>query len=123
MGFIKLQDSLGILPKSLLEASPFHTSCFVTNLKSIGGGFIYHHVYNFGTTGMFASMGKEKLEPIINKEGEIETRKIMKLGITIDERNCDGFYAIKSLKIGSHFMENPKLLEERLDTVIIDPDL
>lgn len=123
VGFIKLMDKFGIMPKAVLEASPFHTSLFITNLKSIGGDSVFHHLYNFGTTGIFVGMGKEKLEPIVNREGQIEIAKIMKLGLVIDERVCDGFYYIQSVKAGVKCMENPNLLLERLDEVKRDPDL
>lgn len=123
VGLLKLMDRWGVLPKAVLEASPFHTSLFITNLKSIGGDAVLHHLYNFGTTGIFVGMGKEKLEPIVNKEGNIDKAKIMKLGLVIDERVCDGFYYIQSVKAGVKHMENPSLLTEKLEKVERDPDL
>lgn len=123
MGFIKWLDKIGALSKGLLQASPFHTSCFVTSLKSIGMSTVLHHLYNFGTTGIFISMGKEKMEAVINKHDEVVPAKILKLGISIDERLCDGFYASKSLKLVINYMQNPELLTTRLETVQLDPDL
>ena len=66
-------DKHGILPKGIIEASPFHTSLFLTNLKSIKMETVYHHIYNFGTTGIFVSMGKEKWEP----EADQKTKEIV----------------------------------------------
>lgn len=123
VGFLKMLDRFGSLPKSILEASPFHTTCFVTNMKSIGTGHLFHHLYNFGTTTIFVAMGKEKMEAVVNENNEIVAEKIMKLGIVIDERICDGFYYAKSLKLGVKFMQDPSLLENRLETVMLDPDL
>ncbi len=123
VGFIKLMDRFGVMPKSVLEVSPFHTSLFITNLKSIGGDAVFHHLYNFGTTGIFVGMGKEKLEPIVNKNGELEVAKIMRLGLVIDERVCDGFYYIQSVKAGVKHMENPYLLTQKLEKVEKDPEL
>lgn len=123
VGFLKFLDKIGNLPKGILEASPFHTSCFVTNMKSIGMNTVLHHIYNFGTTGIFISMGKEKNEAVVNENGELAVDKLMELGIVIDERLCDGFYFGKSLKLGINYMNNPKLLEQRLETVQLDPDL
>jgi hypothetical protein len=123
VGFVKLLDKFGIMPKSVIEASPFHTSCFLTNLKSLGIEHVFHHLYNFGTTGIFVGMGKEKRTAVVNKNGELNIAKIMKLGLVIDERVCDGFYYARSLKIGIKHMENPLLLIERLETLAIDPDL
>ena len=42
-------DKINLLPKSIIDASPFHSSIFVTNVGSIGLDAIYHHIYNFGT--------------------------------------------------------------------------
>ncbi len=115
VGFLKLMDRWGMLPKSIMEVSPFHTSFFLTNLKSIKGDYIFHHLYNFGTTGMFVSMGKEKYAPCVNIEQELEVGKIMNLGITTDERYCDGFYFLKSFRMWKDFLQHPEKLEGILD--------
>ena len=54
----KFLDKHFALPFSIINASPFHTSLFVTNLASIRTGAIYHHLYEFGTTGVFVAMSK-----------------------------------------------------------------
>ena len=48
VGLVKFLDKHGLLPGAILNLSPFHTSFFVTNLKSIKCVYIYHHLYNFG---------------------------------------------------------------------------
>lgn len=58
--FLKFLDKHGIMPKAVIKASPFHTSVFLTNVGSLGIDSIYHHIYNFGTTSLFFSMGKKK---------------------------------------------------------------
>ena len=57
---IMLLDKHGMLPKAVIKASPFHTSAFLTNVASLGIDAIYHHLYDFGTTGIFLAMGKKK---------------------------------------------------------------
>ena len=57
---LKFLDKHGIMPKAVIKASPFHTSVFLTNVGSLGIDSIYHHIYNFGTTSLFFSMGKIK---------------------------------------------------------------
>lgn len=123
VGFLKMLDKLGIMPNAVVEASPFHTSCFVTNLKSIGTEHIYHQIYDFGTCGIFVAMGKEKMQPVVDENNNIVPAKIMKLGIVLDERLADGFYGAKSLKVAVKHMQNPSLLTERLESVMLDPDL
>jgi len=120
--FLMWMDKHGMLPKSIIAVSPFHTSIFVTNLKSIKMETVYHHIYNFGTTGVFVSMGKETLEPkVINPAtNEIGVKKIMKMGIVIDERITDGLYNSLSLREFKKIMENPSVLDEKNDKVVLD---
>lgn len=110
MAFVRWLDRHGILPKSLIKASPFHTSCFLTNLKSIKLGYVYHHLYNFGTTSMFVAMGKEKIEPVVENNKEIKLAKILTLGMSLDERIADGLYMGKTLKLCEDLLSNPDSL-------------
>ncbi len=111
MGLIRFMDNRGMLPKKLIAASPFHTSAYLTNLKSIKNDSIYHHLYNFGTTTLFVSMGKEKDAPVV-EDGKLAIGKVMNLGITMDERPCDGFYFVRSLKVWNELLTNPALLQK-----------
>lgn len=120
VGFVKFLDKHGMLPGKVLDASPFHTSFFITNLKSIKTDYIYHHLYDFGTTGLFISMGKEQMKPIVNKENKLDVGKVMTLGIVTDERFCDGFYYANSLRMLKRIMENLNVLTEKLDKKIED---
>ncbi len=114
MAVIRFCDRHGLLGKLFAKASPFHTSCFVTNLKSIKLKYVYHHLYNFGTTSIFISMGKEKMEPVVVNNKELSIAKIMNLGISLDERIADGLYMGKSLRIIEDIMSNPECLKESL---------
>ena len=49
---VKLMDRCGLLPRKIIDLSPFHTSLFITNLASINTNSIFHHCYEFGTTGV-----------------------------------------------------------------------
>lgn len=122
VGLIKFLDKHGMLPKKIIAVSPFHTSVFVTNLKSIKTDYIYHHLYDFGTTGLFVSMGKEKSMPVVNKNNEIEVGKVMTLGVVTDERFCDGLYFGNSLRLMKRIFENPNVLTENIDHKIEDID-
>jgi len=117
VGFIKLLDKWGLLPKKIIDVSPFHTSFYFTNLKSLHGDWIFHHIYNFGTTGMFFSIGKEKLQPVVDNE-ELKVGKVLTMGITTEERYCDGFYFVRSMRMWKKLLANPCELEKELD---IDP--
>lgn len=103
-------DRHNIMPKAVIEASPFHTSFFITNLKSLGISHIYHHVYEFGTTGIFFAMGKEQMLPVY-KRGEFVPEKQMGFGLVMDERFCDGLYFARSLRQLRKLLRNPRILE------------
>lgn len=110
VNFLKFLDRHGILPKKIIDLSPFHTSAFVTNVGSIGIDSIYHHLYDFGTTSMFFSIGKKKKSYIYN-EDEIEQDKCITVAFVGDERICDGYYYASSFKTLNKYLRKPELLE------------
>lgn len=114
MAFVRFLDKHGLLPKALIKASPFHTSCFLTNLKSIKLNYIFHHLYNFGTTTIFISMGKEQVEPYVENNKELKIAKILTFGVSLDERVADGLYMGKSLRLFSDMIKNPDNLKTSL---------
>ena len=122
VGTIKWLDKHGMLPMSIIKVSPFHTTCFVTNLKSIKGPSIYHHLYDFGNTGIFFAMGKEGLVPVENGK-QNALAKIMPVDIVMDERFCDGFYYVKALNDLKMLLENPAVLKERQEDLPEDPEV
>ena len=107
-------DKHGIMPKSIIEASPFHTSVFLTNVGSVGIDTIYHHLYNFGTTSMFFAMGKKK-KSFVYEDDEIHEEKCITLAFVGDERICDGYYYASSFKLLSRYLKKPELLEDHCD--------
>lgn len=121
MKTIRFLDRYGLLPKSLIDLSPFHTSMFITDLKSIKLDKVYHHLYNFGTTTIFGALGKVKYVPVSDRTGEIHTEKVMDLGLSLDERVADGLYYGNSVKKLLKYIENPELLKASLSEVeVID---
>lgn len=114
-------DKHNIMPKLVVDLSPFHTSFFITNLKSLGINHIFHHTYEFGTTGLFFAMGKEKTIPVVKKD-QIVFEKHMGYGLVSDERFCDGLYFAMSLRLLRKLMRNPKILEKPLDKKVEDVD-
>jgi len=116
IGFLKSLDQFNLLPKSIIEVSPFHTSLFFTYLKSIKLDYIYHHLYDFGTTSIFVALGKVKKMPVVEND-KVVIKNCCEIGYTIDERICDGLYLANSLKLVRKYLENPSLLETRLEEV------
>lgn len=107
-------DRKGILPKSIIQASPMHTSAFLTNVGSLGIDAIYHHIYDFGTTSLFIAMGKKK-KSFIFEEDSIKEEKVISMSLVADERICDGFYYANAIKLFNRYMKKPELLEENIE--------
>ncbi len=111
VGILKAMDRHSLLPKLLINVSPFHTSLFFTYLKSINLDYIYHHLYDFGTTGIFVALGKVKKVPVA-EDNAVVVKSCCEIGYTLDERICDGLYFANSLKLVKKYLEDPWLLEK-----------
>ena len=117
---LTILDKIGLMPKIFNYASPFHSSFFLTNLGSIGVESIYHHLYEFGTCSMFVAMGRKKKENIVDKSGEIKSKKSILLKFVLDERICDGFYYARSMRLLEKILSNPSELLLPPTEVLID---
>ncbi len=113
-------DKIGIMPKFINQASPWHCSIFLTNIGSIGVESIYHHLYEFGTCSMFVAMGKKSRNHYFDKEGAIKVRKSIQLKFVLDERICDGFYYASSMRLLNKYLSDPAVLLTPPEKVIID---
>ena len=105
-------DQWGLLPRKIIDLSPFHTSVFITNLASINTRFIYHHCYEFGTTGVFVCMGK----PVKDPDAPAGSRKkMLPLGVVMDERIATGIEYSRFFAAFERYLKHPEVLEQRLD--------
>lgn len=112
-------DRHNMMPKSIIEFSPFHTTFYITNLKSLGLNHVMHHTCEFGTNGLFFAMGKEKEVPVAEK-GEVKIQKQMGFSLVSDERFCDGLYYALALREFRKIMKNPAALEVPLEKKVED---
>ena len=112
-----LMDRLGILPRKIIDLSPFHTSLFITNLASIKTRSIYHHCYEFGTTSVFVCMGKP--EVAFGREPG-KRKKALPLGIVMDERICTGVEYARFAVTLRQYLQHPERLEGPGETVSTD---
>ncbi len=116
----KWMDKHNLLPKAIIDMSPFHASLLITDLASIRTGAIYHHVYEFGTTSVGVAIGNTKELPQ-KKEGEVVLAKHMPLGIVMDERIASGScFAMAFHKMQAYF-KDPSLLESPPE--VIHPEI
>ena len=110
-------DQIGLLPRKIIDLSPFHTSMFITNLASINTRFIYHHCYEFGTTGVFVCMGK----PVPDPNAPAGSRKKqLPLGVVMDERIATGIEYSRFFAAFERYLKKPELLEGRMDGMTPD---
>lgn len=105
-------DIHGLLPRKIIDLSPFHTSLFITNLASINTSYIFHHCYEFGTTSVFICMGKPVPDPLAPAGSR---KKRMPLGVVMDERIATGIEYSRFFAAFERYLKKPELLESRLD--------
>ena len=109
---LRIFDHFGWLSKKFLfKVSPFHSSIFFTDLKSIGIEYIFHHLYNFGNCPFFVALGKEQVVPVVNNDGQVVADKVFQMGLSIDDRCIDGLYLAFTLKLMRKIIRNLSVLE------------
>ena len=114
---IKFLDNHDWLPKDLTDGSIYHSSVLLSNLGSIHCDGIYHNLTNFGTNSIVVTIGEIK-EVVKVIDGEIVKRYVCQFGITLDERIADGVYFAKCVNQLAYILDNPLLLEDRVDVKI-----
>lgn len=117
---LRFMDYYGLLPKALLEASPFHGSMIVTDVASLGIPPVSHHIYNFGNLPVFTAFGAKYRKYEVQKDGTVETRRYIDYNVVIDERICDGFAYARGARILKACIKDPRLLETPPETVVED---
>ena len=109
---IRWLDFWGINPKALTDGDCNYSSVLLSNLGSIGGPAVYHHLNNYGTNSIMVTVGTVHKEEVLMPDGHKEIRDILDIGATIDERIADGFYYVRSLKLLKYIFANPELLDK-----------
>ena len=120
--FLKTLDYFGLLPKFLLEVSPFHGSIFFTSMGSLGIPPVYHHLYDFGNLPVFGSFGCKRRALELQEDGTVVQRKYIDFRFTLDERTVDGFYYAAFLKYYKRLIQHPEVLDEAPAEVVKDMD-
>ncbi|MBP3324342.1 MAG: 2-oxo acid dehydrogenase subunit E2 [Clostridia bacterium] len=119
---LKWMDRHNIMPKAIVDMSPFHNSMVISNLASIRTNHIYHHVYEFGTTGVIITIGNSREVP--KKKGkEIVFEKCMPMGVVMDERIASGSYFALAFRKFKSYLADPTILEKAPEEVFKDPDI
>lgn len=120
--FLKTLDYFGLLPKALLEVSPFHGSIYMTSLGSLGISPVYHHLYDFGNLPVFAAFGCKRRTMEIQPDGTVAERKYVDFRFTLDERTVDGFYYASFIKYFKRLFRHPEVLDQPPEEIVKDAD-
>ena len=120
--FLKLLDYFGLLPRFLLELSPFHGSLFFTSMGSLGIKPIYHHLYDFGNLPVFGSFGMKRKAYELQEDGSVVLRKYIDVKFVLDERICDGYTYATFFKYYRRLLQHPEILDLPPEEVNRDMD-
>ena len=120
IAFLRMLDYFGLIPDSLIEASPFHGSMIITDLGSLRIGPVFHHIYNFGTLPVFIAFGAKRHAYEINRHGKVEDHKYVDCKFVLDERIADGHYYAQFLQAYRYIFQHPEILEKAPTRVVED---
>ena len=119
---LNLLDYFGLLPKFLMEISPFHGSLFFTSMGSLGIPPIYHHLYDFGNLPVFGAFGCKRRALEVTEDGSVVQKKYIDVKFVLDERIVDGFYYATFFKYYRRLLAHPEVLDLPPEEVVKDID-
>jgi hypothetical protein len=106
----RILDGWNLLPTALIRDDPLYASVFVANLGSLGLEAAYHHLYDYGTTPIFVTMGRTHRTALVRDDGTVTSHEVFTLRYTYDERVEDGFYAARALERLAACLADPEQL-------------
>jgi hypothetical protein len=107
MATMRGADRLGMLPRRFIEKDPMYSTAFFANMASLGMPAVYHHLYEYGTTGIFTCIGRPIGAPGSPTSGP-DRRRVMTVRHTFDERVEDGLAAWFTLRRLKQNIEDPE---------------
>ena len=117
---LKFLDYFGLLPRFLLELSPFHGSLFFTSMGSLGIRPIYHHLYDFGNLPVFGAFGMKRKAYEVQEDGSVVQKKYIDVKFVLDERIVDGFYYATFFKYYRRLIAHPEWLDFPPEEIVKD---
>ena len=112
---VRYLDFWGVNPKALTDGDTNYSTVLLSNLGSIKGPAVYHHLNNYGTNSIMVTIGTIHKEEMVMEDGSKQIRDVVDIGATLDERIADGFYFVRSLKLIKHIFAHPELLDQPLN--------
>ncbi|MDO4983054.1 MAG: 2-oxo acid dehydrogenase subunit E2 [Eubacteriales bacterium] len=111
---VRWLDFWGLTPKELTKGDTNYASVLLSNLGSIKGPAVYHHLNNYGTNSIVVTIGTLHKQEMTMPDGTKEIRDVFDIGATLDERIADGFYFVRSLNLVKYIFAHPELLDKPL---------
>ena len=108
---LHLLEYCGRMPKAFADGDTNYASVLLSNLGSIKCGSVYHHLNDYGTNSVVATIGTTHKALKWGDDGMEHLREVVDIQVTLDERIADGFYFARSLKLISYLLEHPEELE------------
>lgn len=111
MSLFRLMDYLDWLPRTWLDASPFHGSVTMLDLGSFGVPAAETHLADFGSMPCAVSFGARRKVQEADGTASGAERHYVDLRIACDGRIADSYYFASAFKCLRYFLRNPALLE------------
>jgi hypothetical protein len=113
-------DDHNLMARSLIESDPMWCSVFLTNVGSFNLDAPYHHLFDRGNCPIFLAVGRVREVRMLGADGRIETKKMLYLRYSFDDRVAEGVYMAKTLTMLQDFVEHP---EKLFDPPVITSDI
>lgn len=120
MWFFNVLDGFGLLPRSLLDLSPWHGSISVEDLSSAGAPPFYRVMSAYGSLPLTAVLGAKRTLRKSDSTGYPAERKYIDYKLVLDGRVADGVYAAEAMQFLKAHLERPAALETPPERVIDD---
>ena len=106
VALVRLADRFGLLPRVFIDPDPMFASVWVANLGSLKMDPVFHHLYEYGNTAVFCTIGQITEEPVV-RDSKVVPRRIARLRFSYDERIDDGMYAGHAERLMRGLIEDP----------------
>lgn len=126
--FLRWTDEHNKPIHAMTKDIPMWSTIFLAHLGSIGVPAIYHHLFEYGTTGILITFGKMFKAQVVDQETDkVDIRKVMEMKVSIDDRIASGSYTGPTIQFMRELIENPELLvnppdltDEQLDKLMLE---
>ena len=108
---LRMLEYCGRMPKAFSDGDTNYATVLLSNLGSIKCGSVYHHLNDYGTNSIVATIGTAHKALVYEDDGMEHVHDVVDMQLTLDERIADGFYFARSLKLVNYLLEHPEELE------------